>query len=803
MERVLLDSTSARPLRSRPLNAPSDTPVAEPSAPAPAAPAGRPATPPRRAVRWLAPFLVAAWADAVGCAVERPPDGRSLTVVLADAWWAHAAVGVALAVLLLPFESLVGRIRVNRPVGRVALAAALASTAALHLGHLAALRDGPFAGDVVPDALPTTVTGAVVASLALFVAARVALGVLFSLPPLGRLVDGPLGAALAGLAGLGLLAGGLATAGTERLPTSVADERLAHLDGPPNVVFIIADTLRADRLGAYGYDRHPTSPNIDAFAARSTVFEDSVSNSSWTIPGTASLWTGRWLIEHGASAQVRLLHPSLPTLPGILRDHGYRTMAVSSNSMINGRHQGYVTPFDWVQDTSFDTPVVRATRTRRAPRDPFVLREAAESLTGVPRGAPRFLPEVPANPGDLGVHETTECALQYVDMARADDRPWFLFLNYMANHRPYQFPEDWDAGFPAAPKPPAREWDPIIRAASIPEFPGIHPVYWRQLLAAEDIHPYDADDLRFLSDRYDQTVRYLDDEVGRLLAGLEERGLMRDTIVVFTSDHGESLGEHDDFGHGRILSAPLLDVPLVVYDPERAPGRVTRTVQGIDLLPTLLARLGIDAQEAAGRRLPGTDLFAERADAPVVAELHDNDSEGALDWRHGPPLADWLAQVLGGDALQREVRLMGKVQRNLPEEPDAADGTPSLKTLLARWIARVQQQPTLVADLAAIDDGDPALDKPLGPALPGLVQRDFRDYYYAARRALVTPEHLYVRTSAGEELLYDRATGTLVEDAGDAVLAALRARLDAWRESVTPFDADVSLDNASQVPYLR
>ena len=109
----------------------------------------------------------------------------------------------------------------------------------------------------------------------------------------------------------------------------------------------------------------------------------------------------------------------------------------------------------------------------------------------------------------------------------------------------------------------------------------------------------------------------------------------------------------------------------------------------------------------------------------------------------------------------------------------------------------------LIADLAGLEDSSPRIDRPIGPAMPGVTERAFRDFYFAARRALVTEQWTYVRTSTGEELLYDRATGLRVADPDETILAPLRERLDRWREQVTPFNEPVDLQDASKIPYLK
>jgi len=740
-------------------------------------------------LRWVAPFPVAVAADAAWSASSRPVDGVGSARLLADAVVPHLTVALGLAAVF----GLAHMLRPRRPGGgHHAFCDAFAAVGALHLGLLALLRQAPLDAQMpgwLSDALsslPQDRGGLLLASLVVFVVVRLVLGLLFSRGPLRWLVAGPLMPALAGLVVLVWLVGAL-TQGP--LPDTAARRRLAQLDDPPNIIIVLADTLRKDRLGLYDYDRHLTSPAIDAFARRATVYDRAYANSSWTIPSMASLFTGRWMIEHGASAEARVLTDGHPTLAEILGDHGYRTMAVSSNSMMNGMRQGYVTAFDWVQDTSTDPAA--ATRTRRPERHPLAMTEALRILGG--DTTLFFEVDLPENPGDLGVRETTEGALQYADMARGAGDPFFMFVGYMANHMPYQFPADWDPGFRTAPRRAGQEWDPVIRAASVAQYPSLLMFYWRQLLAATGTHEYPPEDYEFLSDLYDSTVKYLDDEFAQLIQGLEGRGLLENTIIIFTSDHGESLGEDTDFGHGRLLASQLIDIPLFIYDPARpaTDQRVQRPVQSIDLLPTLLSRVGIDERSVVARPLQGSDLYGDVSRAPVVAELHYN--TGRPRWEHAEALALWMHQILSPGAVQQEVRLMSKTEKNLSD----AD----LRARLEDWISLIRSRPALIAEIAGMRG--PSLDDPIGPSMPGVTFRDFRDYCFAARRALVTEDWKLVLSSDGQTRILDARTDEIVESPPPGVRAALLEELARWRERVQPFDQPLDFTDAPMIPYLR
>ena len=776
----------------------SDEPTAAPEGAAPAEPerpgqtAGTvvPVSPvgdggPPGLLVWVSAFLLVTGLDALLCVLLRPADGLDSARMLVDVLPIHAGVALLLAALTgLPSWRWL-RSRPPRALARRALGVALALVAALHGARLLVGGEAPFGPDLYPADWERSGRRMLGVALLLYVALRPLSAAVVHWTPLRWLARGSL---LVGVAGLAVAAGALGWWRLERLPATQARARLDTLARQPNIVIVLADTLRKDRLGFHGYTTHATSPRLDAFAADATVFENAWANSSWTIPSMASLLTGHWMIEHGASAEARVLGPTWPTLTAMLKAHGYQTMAVSSNSFINGLRQGYVTDFHRVADTSIDPGAPQ--RTRGSVPDPIALRSVVDAVTGWEN--PFFEWTIPENPGDLGVHQTTVAALAAVDDATRGDRPFFLFVDYMANHMPYQFPADFDPGFARTPRPADGEWDPVLRAASVPEYPSLLMFYWREFLAALGHETYDETDRRYLSDLYDATVAYLDQEAADLLDGLAERGLMDDTIVVFTSDHGESLGEDDDFGHGRILATQLLGVPLVVRDPAHPGGRrVSRPVQSVDLVPTLLAGLGIPQEDVSPLPLEGADLFAETAARPVVAELHYND--GPLDWDHAPALALWMRTLLKPGALVQERNLMSKTLRHLKDS--------TLGQRLAAWLQLFEARPHLIAEVLEMDDA--ALEAPFGPSLPGGTFRQFRDYCFAAQRAVITERWMLVTDSNGQRRVLDLANGGAEVEPPAGVVAELEAQLAAWLELVHPLTEPVDLTHASTIPYLR
>jgi arylsulfatase A-like enzyme len=312
---------------------------------------------------------------------------------------------------------------------------------------------------------------------------------------------------------------------------------------PPNLILISIDTLRADRLGSYGHSR-PTSPFLDSLAMRGVVFEEATAPGSWTIPSHASMWTGLYPRSHGLRFVVDELAPDIPTLPAILTQHGYATAAVM-NAVLLMQGRGFGRGFDGVS---------------------FI------PSTSRPGGAARRVSEAG------------------VSWARSrGEQPFFLFLHFFDVHSDYQ---------------------PLPRYRRMFEQPyaGIADGSTAQLKAhRKGSLRLGDDDARHLLELYDAGIRQLDDALAELFAELEEGGLLENTFVFVTSDHGEEFLDHGDFLHGRTLYQELVRVPLLVLGPGIPAGVRTREpVSLVDLVPTISALLGIPAPDG----VDGRDLSA-------------------------------------------------------------------------------------------------------------------------------------------------------------------------------------------------
>jgi arylsulfatase A-like enzyme len=340
-------------------------------------------------------------------------------------------------------------------------------------------------------------------------------------------------------------------------------------DDRPNLLVISIDTLRADHLSSYGYERD-TSPCLDALASGGVLFEQAVSTAPWTLPSYGSLFTSRSPTVHRAGVNpvraatfesggdasdsdvVESLAPDLPMLAEMLRDGGWATAGFHSNPYLAGK-------------------------------------------SGVQRGFQRWL-------------MYRWCADTAVDLAldwigRRRDAPWFAFVHVFDPHQPYAPPPPFDRKYADRSPQDVPEYPPqvdVMRARGVT--PGMQ---------------------RFLIDQYDGEIAWSDAEIGRLLDALEKSGELANTLVVFQSDHGEEFWDHGGYEHGHTQHEELLRVPLVMSFAGRIPAgkRVAERVSLLDVMPTVLELLGLEAPSAMegtslvpawkGKSLPQRELVAE------------------------------------------------------------------------------------------------------------------------------------------------------------------------------------------------
>ena len=350
-----------------------------------------------------------------------------------------------------------------------------------------------------------------------------------------------------------------------------------------NVVLIVLDTVRADRLGCYGNTLGLT-PEIDRFAGGAVRFDQAYSHAPWTLPSIASLFTSRYPEQHRAGGRLGAfskLAGEVDTVAEVFREAGAATGAVI-NVLFLTAGAGMTQGFD------------------------FVDADAHDSNTEVRRAGP-----------------TTDAALRWLDQDR--EGPFFLLVHYFDAHLIYDPPAPFRERFAA---PQDRYTDDFVfgtRGDMIALRNGKPVIQPRMIGRLEQL--------------YNGEIAYLDSEVGRLLAGISERGLDSNTAVVITADHGEEFLEHGGFEHGHTLYDELLHVPLIVRPPDLALGRagttVSSTVRLIDVAPTLCKLAGIaGSPDFEGVSLTDMVDGAQGPDRPVLSQGNMWGPSGDA-WRRG------------------------------------------------------------------------------------------------------------------------------------------------------------------------
>jgi arylsulfatase A-like enzyme len=400
-----------------------------------------------------------------------------------------------------------------------------------------------------------------------------------------------------------------------------------------NILFIMCDQLRWDYLSCAGHPRLAT-PNIDALAARGVRFTRAYVQSPVCGPSRMSFYTGRYVASHGSTWNGVPLKVGEMTLGDYLRPMGVQTVLVGKTHM-RADTEG-------MERLGIDPQSIIGVRVSECGFDPFDRDDGlhAEGPDG------RYDPQLPryerylnekgyggANPwhdwanaaeGEDGAlasgwamrharkparvkeedSETpymTRRAMQF--MAEAGDAPWCLHLSYIKPHWPYIAPAPYNALYGPAHVLPA------VRSAAERVDP--HPVY-RAFMDLRVARAFSRDEVRAeVVPAYMGLIRQIDDQLGLLFGFMEERGLLRNTLIVFTSDHGDYLGDHW-LGEKDLFHDPSAKIPLVLCDPSPEADNTRGTtcdalVEGIDLVPTFLEKLGADWR-AQSHRLEGRSL---------------------------------------------------------------------------------------------------------------------------------------------------------------------------------------------------
>jgi arylsulfatase len=312
-------------------------------------------------------------------------------------------------------------------------------------------------------------------------------------------------------------------------------------DERPSIILISVDTLRPDHLGCYGYDRD-TSPAVDEFARESMLFEWCFSQAPTTRPSCGTMVSGYFPHELKIFNNSDNLPLPVTTVAERLRENGYRTIGVVSNFVLR-KGGGFEQGFDYYDDKMDQVELVR--------------------------GIPERIAE-----------KTTDTAISLLRLHSRDKL--FMWIHYQDPHGPY------------TPRPPYETMF-ITRSGEQMELSinetvsgkGGIPSY-QKLNGFRDYGHYVA--------QYDGEIRYFDEHFGRLLGELKALGLYDNALIIFTSDHGEGMGEHDYyFAHGEYVYNSLVRVPLIIRFQSGRAGRREDHAQLADVVPTILGAAGVKA----------------------------------------------------------------------------------------------------------------------------------------------------------------------------------------------------------------
>ncbi|NOY38663.1 MAG: sulfatase, partial [Nitrospirae bacterium] len=352
----------------------------------------------------------------------------------------------------------------------------------------------------------------------------------------------------------------------------------------PNVILITMDTVRADHLSVYGYERD-TTPNLKRLAEVSSLYSNAISTSDITLPSHASIFTGLYPTSHGAHhifntpsdddiadgfanwpRTPKPLADKFNTLAEILAEKGYSTMAVVANPgylhYYYNLNQGF-NYYDYRSPVIFLGNLVGKVR-------PFYLRQTIHDFIAW---------SIPAPDRDnayIRADGINKVVFSLMDKAKEKDDRFFMFINYMDAHAEYAPPAPYDRLFPGK--------DETFTLAQFRDLEHQVSKLERDITVKEQQH---------IVSQYDGGIAYEDFHIGQLIARLKKAGLYDNTLIIVTSDHGEAFGERKQIEHGTSVYQEQVHVPLIIkYPHSNRRTVIDKYVSGVDLMPTVLDVLG-------------------------------------------------------------------------------------------------------------------------------------------------------------------------------------------------------------------
>ncbi len=337
----------------------------------------------------------------------------------------------------------------------------------------------------------------------------------------------------------------------------------------PNIIFILIDTLRAYHLPMYGYSR-PTAPRLTALAENGMTFKRMYAPASATRPSVASLFSSLYPAVHKTNYERDYLPDSIVTLAEVLRDGGYQSIGIAANPNVSPVF-GFAQGFDHYEMASSDSAFKITT-----------LGSVAEDTLG------RKIDALFAKGDEFSglADNMTDITLRRI--VQREQKPTFLYVHYIDPHWPYTPPKPYDKAFDAERTPSIRQ-------------PNVDP-----LSLVSDRVPQDK--VSHTLDQYDGEILFADHHIARLLDGLEQAGMLKNAMIIVTSDHGEEFWEHGQRGHDKSLYEEVLHIPFLLSWPGRIPAGSTfdEMTNLVDVMPTILDMVGLKA-------VPGLQGFSMKA----------------------------------------------------------------------------------------------------------------------------------------------------------------------------------------------
>lgn len=461
-----------------------------------------------------------------------------------------------------------------------------------------------------------------------------------------------------------------------------------------NVILVVLDTHRFDRLGSYGYTR-PTSPNLDSFAAESLFFEKAIAPGQWTIPTHASLFSGEMPAVHGTVQADDALPKEFQTLASRLGAEGIRTTGFCNNPLVGVLQNGFTRGFDQFynycgvvpstpqkEKEDFWKPIRKLwgkyTQVLRRLSYPIQNAFASPNEFFLAALRPLFVP-VWTRAGnfkgmtDRSIRETTAFIRDIQNNQQGGD---FVFLNLMETHMPYAPPDEYVRKFVPYfyETPEAQHFMRDFNRKAM---------QWLIPLA----EPFTPVEFATLSDMYDAEVAYQDHLLAQLIETLDSDYHRENSMVIFMADHGEMLGEHGYMGHGFGVHEELIRVPLFMRAPGlESPGTVRKHISTTQVFHTVLDYFGFEslrtpyAEEVDVHSQSLLRLVEKRDAAPVnvVSEAYAADNALEIMRKHTPEAMDrYHAEatqraVYQGDEKMIAVEGVSKLLYDLAGDPSEA-----------------------------------------------------------------------------------------------------------------------------------